>query len=45
MNPTTLASAITKQRDGYVEAVHIVTVPDQTALRYGAEHLDELFSR
>ncbi|KAB1190528.1 amino acid permease [Haloferax sp. MBLA0076] len=38
----TLASAIAKQHDGYVEAVHIVTVPDQTALRYGAEHLDEL---
>jgi len=40
----TLASAIAKQRGGSVEAVHIVTVPDQTTLEYGAEHLDQLDS-
>ncbi|WP_435101310.1 amino acid permease [Halarchaeum sp. P4] len=34
----TLASAAAKQRDGIVEAVHIVTVPDQTSLEYAAEH-------
>ncbi|WP_254535533.1 amino acid permease [Halomarina litorea] len=38
----TLASAIAKQRGGTVEAVHIVTVPDQTALQYGADHVDKL---
>jgi amino acid transporter/nucleotide-binding universal stress UspA family protein len=38
----TLASAIAKQRGGTVEAVHIVTVPDQTTLEYGAEHAAEL---
>ncbi len=38
----TLASAIAKQRGGTVDAVHIVTVPDQTALQYGADHVDEL---
>ena len=38
----TLASAIAKQRGGSVEAVHIVTVPDQTALQYGADHIDDL---
>ena len=38
----TLASAIAKQRGGTVDAVHIVTVPDQTALSYGAAHVDEL---
>jgi amino acid transporter/nucleotide-binding universal stress UspA family protein len=37
----TLASAIAKQRGGVVDAVHIVTVPDQTALEYAADHLDE----
>lgn len=36
----TLASAIAKQRGGIVEAVHIVTVPDQTALEYAAEQFD-----
>jgi len=38
----TLASAIAKQRGGSVEAVHIVTVPDQTALQYGADHVTDL---
>ena len=38
----TLASAIAKQRGGSVEAVHIVTVPDQTSLQYGADHVDDL---
>jgi nucleotide-binding universal stress UspA family protein len=37
----TLASAIAKQRGGSVDAVHIVTVPDQTTLEYGAEHVDQ----
>jgi len=36
-----LASAVAKQRDGTVDAVHIVTVPDQTALEYAADHLEE----
>ncbi|MFB6123158.1 MAG: amino acid permease [Haloferacaceae archaeon] len=36
-----LACAVAKQRGGVVEAVHIVTVPDQTALEYAADHLDE----
>jgi amino acid transporter len=36
-----LASAVAKQRGGTVDAVHIVTVPDQTALEYAAEHLEE----
>jgi amino acid transporter/nucleotide-binding universal stress UspA family protein len=38
----TLASAIAKQRGGSVDAVHIVTAPDQTALEYAADHADEL---
>ena len=38
----TLASAIAKQRDGRVEAVHVVTVPDQTSLQYGADHIDQI---
>jgi nucleotide-binding universal stress UspA family protein len=38
----TLASAIAKQRGGTVEAVHVVTVPDQTALAAGAEHAREI---
>ncbi|WP_411967948.1 amino acid permease [Haloferax sp. YSSS75] len=38
----TLASAIAKQRGGRVDAVHIVTVPYQTALQYGADHVDDL---
>jgi amino acid transporter len=36
-----LASAIARQRGGTVDAVHIVTVPDQTALQYAADHLEE----
>jgi nucleotide-binding universal stress UspA family protein len=38
----TLAGAIARQRNGTVVATHIVTVPDQTSLEYGAEHVDEL---
>jgi nucleotide-binding universal stress UspA family protein len=38
----TLASAMAKQRGGQVIAVHIVTVPDQTSLEYGADHVDQL---
>ena len=38
----TLASAIAKRRGGRVDAVHVVQVPDQTSLEYGAEHLDEI---
>ncbi|MFC6823777.1 amino acid permease [Halopelagius fulvigenes] len=37
----TLASAIAKQRGGIVEALHIVTVPDQTTLEFAAEQFDE----
>jgi amino acid transporter/nucleotide-binding universal stress UspA family protein len=37
----TLASAVAKQHDGVVDAVHIVTVPDQTSLEYAAEHADD----
>lgn len=36
-----LASAIGKHRDGVIDAVHIVTVPDQTSLEYVADHIDE----
>ncbi|MFD1514854.1 amino acid permease [Halomarina rubra] len=38
----TLASAIAKQRGGTVVATHIVTVPDQTALQYGADHVEDI---
>ncbi|MFD1585603.1 amino acid permease [Halorientalis brevis] len=38
----TLASAVAKERNGSVLATHIVTVPDQTSLAYGAEHVDEI---
>ena len=38
----TLASAVAKQRGGTVDAVHIVTAPDQTSLQYAADHIDEL---
>ncbi len=38
----TLASAIAKQRGGTVDAVHIVTAPDQTPLEHAADHVDEL---
>jgi amino acid transporter/nucleotide-binding universal stress UspA family protein len=37
----TLASAVANHHDGVVDAVHIVTVPDQTSLQYAASHLDE----
>ncbi len=37
----TLASVIAKQRGGTVDAVHIVTVPDQTTLEYAAEHFTD----
>jgi amino acid transporter/nucleotide-binding universal stress UspA family protein len=37
----TLASAVAKQHDGVVDAVHIVTVPDQTSLEYAADHAEE----
>jgi len=36
-----LASAIAKQRGGTVDAVHVVTVPDQTSLEYAADHVEE----
>ncbi|MEF8841538.1 MAG: amino acid permease [Haloarculaceae archaeon] len=36
-----LASTIAKQRGGTVDAVHIVTVPDQTSLEYAVDHLEE----
>ncbi|QKY19724.1 amino acid permease [Halolamina sp. CBA1230] len=38
----TLASAIAKQRGGVVDAVHVITVPDQTSLSYAADHVDRL---
>lgn len=41
-NLITLGSAIAKHHDGVIDAVHIVTVPDQTSLEYAAEHIDEL---
>ncbi|WP_435197068.1 amino acid permease [Natronomonas sp. EA1] len=40
----TLASAVAKQKGGTVEAVHIVQVPDQTALAGAAEHVDDIDS-
>ncbi|MEF8781429.1 MAG: universal stress protein, partial [Haloferacaceae archaeon] len=36
----TLASAIAKQRDGIVDAVHVVNVPDQTSLEYASDEFD-----
>lgn len=36
-----LAATIAKQRGGTVDAVHIVSVPDQTSLSYAADHIDE----
>lgn len=36
-----LASAIAKQRNGVLEAVHVVQVPDQTALAEAAEHPED----
>jgi len=40
-NLVTLASAVAKHHDGVVDAVHIVTVPDQTSLQYAADHIEE----
>ena len=40
-NLITLASAIAKHHDGVIDAVHIVTVPDQTSLEYAAEHREK----
>lgn len=37
----TLAGAIAKNRGGIVDAVHIITVPDQTSLEYAADHFDD----
>ncbi len=37
-----LASIMAKANDGVVEAVHIVTVPDQTPLYAGAEHVERI---
>ena len=36
-----LASAVAKQRGGTVEAVHVITVPDQTSLQYAKDHVEE----
>ncbi|WP_255195402.1 amino acid permease [Halorarius litoreus] len=36
-----LATAIAKQRGGTVDAVHIVSVPDQTSLAYAAENVEK----
>ena len=35
----TLASAVARHHGGVVDAVHVVTVPDQTSLEYAADHL------
>jgi amino acid transporter/nucleotide-binding universal stress UspA family protein len=40
-NLMTLASAVAKQHGGVIDAVHIVTVPDQTSLEYAADHIEE----
>ncbi len=37
-----LASIMAKANDGVVEAVHIVSVPDQTPLYAGAEHVERI---
>ena len=37
-----LASTLANANDGVVHAVHIVQVPDQTSLRYGSEHFDQI---
>ncbi|MFB6176674.1 MAG: amino acid permease, partial [Halobaculum sp.] len=36
-----LASAVAKQRGGTVDAVHVITVPDQTSLQYAKDHVEE----
>jgi len=38
----TLASALASARDGIVDAVHIVTVPDQTPLEFGAAYAERV---
>jgi amino acid transporter len=38
----TLGAAVAKQKGGKLVAVHVVTVPDQTSLEYGREHIDEI---
>jgi amino acid transporter/nucleotide-binding universal stress UspA family protein len=38
----TLGSAIAKQRGGTLDAVHVITVPDQTSLSYAADHMNKL---
>ena len=38
----TLASVLAKQRGGTVDAVHVVTAPDQTSLAQASDHLEEL---
>jgi nucleotide-binding universal stress UspA family protein len=42
MDLITLASAVAAQRGGTVDAVHIVTAPDQTSLEHAADHLEEV---
>ncbi|QHS18366.1 universal stress protein [haloarchaeon 3A1-DGR] len=37
----TLASAVAKRYGGVIDAVHIVTVPDQTSLEYAVDHLED----
>ncbi len=37
----TLAGAIARHHGGVVDAIHVVTVPDQTALEYATDHLEE----
>jgi len=37
----TLAAAAARQRGGTVDAVHVITVPDQTSLQYAKDHLEE----
>jgi amino acid transporter/nucleotide-binding universal stress UspA family protein len=40
-NLITLAAAVAKNHDGVVDAVHIVTVPDQTSLEYASNHIED----
>jgi len=40
-NLVTLAAAVAKHHNGVVDAVHIVTVPDQTSLEYASDHIEE----
>ena len=41
-NLLSLASVVAKANDGVVKAVHIVEVPDQTALAEGSEHVKQI---